>query len=531
MDTQLQTSPLRPLAYLRISNTRNETSIDNQEPYVRSLCAAKGWTEPIIVADKITGTTVKRKGLVKVQQLAAAKAFDVLIAKDLVRMARTTAFIDWVQEHILKNGIRVWAGPDELDFTSAAGELQLTVMLAVLKFQARASGEAYKKIVPVLRERGRWLGHNPYGTMPGPEKGVFVKDPLTWPALEIIFERDAKGLSQSSTARLLREQAYPTQHGGIWRQGTIALILASPYYRGISTDGRPLKDPCVPEFIRPLPGVKKPQVGKQNSSHDFILRGLVYSSWFTVTEGPEHYRNGPEPWRTATSGKNRVASYQRVTACSNGELFAVTPTGCDGQPFGSVKAEWLEKLILWKLRRLAAKDKGGLLAQRVQSGEVLAKQAAQAVAKRATHKLKLAEDALEVCNNALTRGLHLAVSDSVIETLDKQVRQAQAAYDAAKNEAGAAEAATETQAGPLKPEEVATLLVLTDELYRRGEFAALKDCLASLIDRIDIRLWRKRDEHPRIKRGEVHIYWKPLKYLEALHHHDTTMSLPRGAGR
>lgn len=517
---------LRPVGYIRVS-TRNEsqdTSIENQELEIRDRCRRKGWGEPLIIRDRMTGTTVNRPGLQRIARMAAAGEFDVLVAKDLVRMARTVSFIDWAVEHIVGNRIKVYVDEGEMDFTTPEGILTLTVLLAALRYQAAKTGAAYKQIVPFLRAQGRWLGHNPYGTMRGAERGVFEKDPITWPAVELIFERDAAGLSQTSTANELQRLGYPTQHGGLWRQGTIALILASPFYRGLAADGTPLKNPCVPVHVRPV--VQKPKTGRSNSTHPFILREMLVSSFYSVTDGPERWKGGPEPWRTCTGGEARIPKYKAVSMTSNGKWFSVQASDI---PDGAVacrvlKADWLEGIVLREIERLAEADSTGSLKARLSSAHDIYMRERAVQIKQARSALLLSERAVRETAEALTQALRRKLSDSIIDSLNRQLVAAETNRDDAQRKLVAIESAGPPEADV---QDLERTVVLTSALYESGQYGLLRECLERLIERVDVRVWRFAGEHVRVKRGEVVIYWRPLEFLRGLAGDVTSTSLRR----
>ncbi|BBH22561.1 hypothetical protein Back11_39060 [Paenibacillus baekrokdamisoli] len=81
---------MRRAVFIRVSTDKEEQkkSLDNQQPLFFNFIEEKGWELHGIYQDVESGTTDKRPNLQRLIEDAKQRKFDVILAKELSRLAR-----------------------------------------------------------------------------------------------------------------------------------------------------------------------------------------------------------------------------------------------------------------------------------------------------------------------------------------------------------------------------------------------------------------------------------------------------------
>jgi DNA invertase Pin-like site-specific DNA recombinase len=232
----------RPYAYLRRShagtaNGNGRVSFDVQRTAVLDLAKGRGDPEPELVvewgtsgADASgsfggTGRGGKRHAYHDLRAAIEADRVSALYAYSLSRLARSTRGLLDLAELCVAHGVPIrLAKEGDIDGTTPAGRLYLTVLAAVSTFEAEVSAERARDRNDSMRERGAHLGRPPYGYLL--VDGTLVPDPLAQPTLKRVLKlhRDLK--SPAKVARALNDARVPAPQGGRWGDGTVRRILA-----------------------------------------------------------------------------------------------------------------------------------------------------------------------------------------------------------------------------------------------------------------------------------------------------------------
>ncbi len=497
------------LCYVRVStkNSAQETSLENQESQLREFCKRKGWlVDEVIVDHGISGRKMERPGLKRMIELIRAGGIDIVLAADHARYARDPKFIDFYLNHLSPNGIEVWTLDSKQDLATAEGELVNGVIWLALQYMARKTSDRIRASIPVRRERGLWLGRTPFGTVPGAVKGVPEKDPETWHYLIQIFQRHREGQSQCAIADWLNELGVPSRLGGLWRQGTIWSILRSPFYRGVDNVGTLLRHDClVPREYWPDLQQAESKCGRP-SERFFLLRNLVCSPYWQVSSR-RRYHNDPMPMQCRGCFETPV--YQRVDVTKNGQHFEVTDgEPCEGIPIGTVRAQWLEDLVLNRLIEHADVAGSKALLPRVRK----AQQTSIARLEELIAEQELYLD--KVRARSVKAGRHLLqaydkeMGQSLIDSLDAEHKAAKLEYERTADRIALLQQELE-HARKAKPEKCEILQInLIQELVRNGHMTEVRKLLLATVDRIELRLYRDPEASHKQKHGTVSILLK-----------------------
>lgn len=100
---------MRCAIYLRVSTNKEEqkSSLENQRDLFYRYIGDKGWDVHEFYVDVETGTTDKRASLQRLISDAKQRNFDVILAKELSRLARNGKLSYEIRDIALTNGIHI----------------------------------------------------------------------------------------------------------------------------------------------------------------------------------------------------------------------------------------------------------------------------------------------------------------------------------------------------------------------------------------------------------------------------------------
>jgi site-specific DNA recombinase len=230
---------VRAALYSRFSTDRqNESSIADQVRICSEYIQKQGWTVVAHFEDQgISGAALgNRPGVLKLQEDALARRFDVIVVTDLTRLSRSQGDLSKMIDRLTVKGIRVIGVQDGYDSARRGHKLQAGLSGII--------GEAFREMVKdrtyaALESRakaGRPTGGRAYGYRDGKiDRGeAFI-------VLEI-FGRFADGMSPRSIAADLNARRIPSP-GASWKRSQrrsagwmgsgIRVIVRNERYRGV----------------------------------------------------------------------------------------------------------------------------------------------------------------------------------------------------------------------------------------------------------------------------------------------------------
>lgn len=230
---------MKAALYSRFSTDRqNESSIADQVRICSEYIERAGWTVVELFEDQgISGAALgNRPGVLRLQEGAFARRFDVIVVTDLTRLSRSQGDLSKMIDRLTVKGIRVIGVQDGYDSARRGHKLQAGLSGII--------GEAFREMVKdrtyaALESRakaGRPTGGRAYGYRDGKiDRGeAFI-------VLEL-FGKYADGLSPCSIAADLNARRIPSpgaswkrtqRRAGGWLTSGIRVILRNEKYRGV----------------------------------------------------------------------------------------------------------------------------------------------------------------------------------------------------------------------------------------------------------------------------------------------------------
>jgi DNA invertase Pin-like site-specific DNA recombinase len=209
--------PMRVTAYYRVSTAEQGDSglgLEAQRAAVAAECARRGWELVAEHQDIASAKTTNGR-----PELAAALAeldagdADALVAAKLDRLSRSTLDGAKILARAKRRGWAVVVLDIGLDTTAAAGELMVSVMLAVAQYEREATAARTRAALAAKRAQGYRLGR-----------------PVALPQAvraRIAAERAAGATLRAIGAGLEADGIATAQGGARWYPATVSAVLAS----------------------------------------------------------------------------------------------------------------------------------------------------------------------------------------------------------------------------------------------------------------------------------------------------------------
>ncbi len=250
--------PKRVAVYLRVSSEEQVAgySLPAQERAAETHCASNGWT--IVATYRDEGVSArtdderKRPEFARLMADAEARRFDVVVVHKLDRFARNRRLAFDALHRLGKNGIGFVSLMENMDYSTPAGQLMLTMLVGMAQFYSdNLSGET-KKGKHERKLQGRHNGLLPFGvTVDDRGVPILATDPVYCsvatresiaPAHGLIraFELAASGFTDREIADALNRDGYLTSgNRGQNRltKDSVRVILLNRFYRGDLPDG------------------------------------------------------------------------------------------------------------------------------------------------------------------------------------------------------------------------------------------------------------------------------------------------------
>jgi DNA invertase Pin-like site-specific DNA recombinase len=193
------------ILYLRVSSDKQGESglgLEGQEAACRRECDRRGWVVQDVITEVQSGKIERRPGLDRALGLTKGVQ-GVMVAAEASRLTRgSTTHLLALYERAAKDGYAIYAlDLPEIDITSPSGELMLTLLAAINRFERRMIAQRTSRALRAKIARGEPVGR-----------------PRSMPAAitERIRLLRAEGLSYQGIADRLNEEGVRTLAGGQW---------------------------------------------------------------------------------------------------------------------------------------------------------------------------------------------------------------------------------------------------------------------------------------------------------------------------
>jgi DNA invertase Pin-like site-specific DNA recombinase len=215
------TTDTRPLAlaYVRVSTGRQAReghSLESQPAILKTAAEAAGYAVEI-VSETGSGRNASRPALLDALARLKRGEAQALYAVDIDRLARSTMHLLEIANAANKQGWRLCITSADVDSSTPAGEMFLTMAACFAQFESRMVSDRVKRQHEARRDRGEI-----WGATTGP------RSPLPAETVARMISLRAEGLTLSAIADTLTAEGIPTARGGQWASGTVHAVLNSP---------------------------------------------------------------------------------------------------------------------------------------------------------------------------------------------------------------------------------------------------------------------------------------------------------------
>ncbi|WP_430788408.1 recombinase family protein [Virgibacillus flavescens] len=238
---------MRCAAYIRVSTDKEEqkASLKNQQDLFLNFISEKGWDVHDFYVDVESGTTDKREKLQELIDDASNRKFDIIIAKELSRLARNGGLSYQIRDMAFKNNIDIITLDGAINTLS--GDNSMFGLYAwIYEQESQRTSERVKASFRSRATKGVFLGSiAPYGYHIKNQK--LIKNTDETPLIvKRIYSAYLSGKGFDRIARELYEEGYPTpaqiagkkNAGDKWQGSSIRCILSNPHYTGVLVQGR-----------------------------------------------------------------------------------------------------------------------------------------------------------------------------------------------------------------------------------------------------------------------------------------------------
>lgn len=228
-------------AYARVSTGREEqdTSLVNQKLMFEKYIQDKGWTFEKYYQDRKTGTKAKRPELIKLLNDIEQQKIDIVLVKDLSRLARNGELSYKIANLAKAKGVHI-ISLDGMVNTMENNVDMLGLLAWMYEKESQNLSQRIKSIKEVGAASGKYQGSTPpFGYYL--ENGKLYKRKDETPAIvRRIFQEYINGTGIDTIAKNLTLEGVPTpaqvinkkNAGTEWMSNTIKTILSNPHYIG-----------------------------------------------------------------------------------------------------------------------------------------------------------------------------------------------------------------------------------------------------------------------------------------------------------
>ncbi|MFE4029469.1 recombinase family protein [Priestia sp. YIM B13551] len=232
---------MRCAIYARVSTEfdSQKTSIDNQIDLFRNYANENNWEIVKVYTDKKSGTKVDRPGLKSLIADGKAKLFDVILAKELSRLARNGRLSYELRDICQLNNIHIVCLDNSIN--TLTGEVQNFGLYAWLYENESLNNSRRNKASKRTKAvRGEFTGSNPtYGYYNDGGK-LKIRHDQSPDIVRRIFNCYLEGTGMDSIAKTLIAEGVPTPSqvakkanaSTLWHASTIKNILKNRHYCG-----------------------------------------------------------------------------------------------------------------------------------------------------------------------------------------------------------------------------------------------------------------------------------------------------------
>lgn len=338
--------PILAVIYARYSShSQTEQSIEGQIAAGRRYAEDHGYTVVREYCDRAqTGRNDNRDAFQQMLSDTDRKQFDVIITWKVDRIGRNREDIAFNKHRCKRNGVRIEYVAENLPDSAESVILESVLEGMAEYYSLQLSTNILRGKLESARKLQCVGGTRPLGYGVDKDKR-YILDPQTAPIVRQIFERYAKGETETDIITWLNEQGIRTTKKKPFSKSSLATLLHNEKYIGIYTykdlvrveDGMPaIIDKDLFERVQELMKVNRRAPSHTWTHQDYILTDKLFCG------------KCGEPM-VGESGYSKTGAKYSYYSCTGHRK----KKNCDKRP---VRQDWIEKRVLDAVRNLLADD-------------------------------------------------------------------------------------------------------------------------------------------------------------------------------
>ena len=217
----------RVVGYVRVSTDKQADqgiSLEAQCEKIRQYAALYDLALIDIIVDAgVSAKTLKRPGLQQALDMLKSGKAEALLVVKLDRLTRSVKDLGELLERYFTK-YALMSVSDQVDTTTAAGELVLNILMSVAQWERKAIGERTKEALHHKKANGEKLGGDcPYGYRVA--EGKLIADPAEQTMLAAIRQCRTEGYTLREIAAELTRQGDTTRKGTPFQVTQIARLV------------------------------------------------------------------------------------------------------------------------------------------------------------------------------------------------------------------------------------------------------------------------------------------------------------------
>ncbi len=270
---------MRCAIYIRVSTDKKEqeTSLGNQKDLFFNYVSDQGWDIYKFYVDVESGTTDKREKLQEMIQDAKQRKFDIILAKELSRLARNGKLSYEIKDIALINKIHIITLDGAINTITGRDDM-FGLYAWMYEEESKRTSKRIKYALITKARKGEFKGSiPPYGYELKKGK-LFIRIDDTPNVVKRIFRMYLEGIGFDAIARTLTREGYPTpaqiagkkNAGQYWHGSSIKCILSNPHYVGDLVQNRETTASVTTNIRNLIP--KDEQIVYENAHSPIISR-------------------------------------------------------------------------------------------------------------------------------------------------------------------------------------------------------------------------------------------------------------------
>ncbi|WP_027093534.1 recombinase family protein [Cohnella thermotolerans] len=268
---------MRCAIYIRVSTDKQKSSLENQRSLFFQYLEDRGWDVFDFYVDVESGTTGRRENLQRLIRDAKARKFDVILAKELSRLARNGGLSYQIRDIAMENRIHIVTLDNAINTLEGKGEM-FGLYAWMYEQESQRTSTRIKAALSSKARKGEFKGSvPPYGYRLQNGKLILAEDE-TLSNVKRIFRMYLEGKGFDAIARTLTREGCPTpaqvvgkKNAGLYWQGTsVKKILTNPHYVGDLVQGRQTTISVTSKVREEIP--REQQIVTENAHQAIISR-------------------------------------------------------------------------------------------------------------------------------------------------------------------------------------------------------------------------------------------------------------------